>query len=169
VILLKYFEFLSSNNIKITRQIEDTFSRLKIQPVGNGYIDCITMKNCLEPFIKSLTEIGVVVFCVSWWCYVEPDNIDGCPHGMGGPIADYYPGWFSELQNDSYEVDEDRLKAIVNSNDKKELALLNQDTLKQINETLKKPFRYTPTEYIEGNNCVMPALWLLVPDDWKRE
>ncbi|SMF87871.1 hypothetical protein SAMN05661091_3982 [Paenibacillus uliginis N3/975] len=85
---------------------------------------------------------------------------------MGGPKSEYYDGWFSELQNDLYEVDKKSVDSIFY--DKELVSLTNSDTLKAIQDLLKEPFKYTPAEYIEGNKCVMPGLWLLVPDDWKR-
>ena len=33
----------------------------KIQPVGWGYIDCITVKENVSGFVKSLTELGIKV------------------------------------------------------------------------------------------------------------
>lgn len=128
----------------------------------------ILLMNKLDPFVNDLSSIGILISDVSWWCYVDPDQERGCPHGMGGPISDFYDGWFSELQNDMYEVDKEVVATIIDAYDKQLIARTNGFTANKIREILKEPFRYTPTEYIEENKCVVPALWLLVPDDWKR-
>jgi hypothetical protein len=87
---------------------------------------------------------------------------------MGGPKSEYYEGWFSELQNDLYEVDKEKVDSNMNFYDRQSVYSTNMQTIEGIQKMLKEPFRYTPTDYIQGNKCVMPSLWLLVPDAWKR-
>jgi len=165
-----YFDFLELNKNEITEKLEILLQKYKVQPVGNGYIDCIIMKENLEEFVEELTTLGIVISDVTWWCYVNPDDIDtGCPHGMGGPRSKHYKGWFSELQNKMYEVEEEIINTILESYNKGLIKLTNISTIDGINNLLREPFRYTPKEYIKGNKCVMPALWLLVPDDWRRQ
>jgi|GEM_PF-5176521 len=88
---------------------------------------------------------------------------------MGGPVSEYYNGWFSELQNEPYELEEETVKTLLKSYDRQLIGLINRDTLVKIKNILDTPFRYTPTEYILENKCVMPGLWLLVPDNWIRK
>ncbi|MWV43378.1 hypothetical protein GRF59_07000 [Paenibacillus sp. HJL G12] len=165
---MMYFEYLNTRKKQFVEQLEYSLKSYKVQPVGNGYIDCITMKDNMKLFINEVSTIGILISVVTWWCYVDPsNNLSGCPHGMGGPISKYYEGWFSELQNEAYEVDEERLSSIIHFYDKQHITLLNQDTMNRIEQILKEPFRYTPSEYIKENKCVIPGLWLLVPDDWK--
>lgn len=165
---MKYFEHLISNQKDIQNQIEQLLLKHKVQPVGYGYIDCIVMKNDLDSFVSDLSTIGILISDVTWWCYVKPNHNQGCPHGMGGPISDYYDGMFSELQNESYELTKEVVASIMERYDRALITRINECTTTKIGELLKVPFRYTPTEYIEENKCVMPALWLLVPDDWRR-
>lgn len=165
---MKYYDLLNSNKETFLDQIEHLLQRHKVQPVGNGYIDCILLKENLDQFINDISALGILISDVSWWCYVDPNQSLGCPHGMGGPKSEYYEGWFSELQNDMYEVDQGRIASVMESYDMNLISSINKQTINRIHEILKHPFRYTPSEYIEENKCVMPALWLLVPDDWKR-
>ncbi|WP_203364727.1 hypothetical protein [Bacillus sp. REN10] len=168
---MKYFDYLELNKNEFVTHLEHILTLYKVQPVGNGYIDCIVMKNDLKGFIKEITTLGILITDVSWWCYVKPTNDNEsteCPHGMGGPESEYYEGWFSELQNDFFEADVEKVNSIINSYDKHSIYSLNMQIIDEIKNMLNTPFRYTPTEYIEGNKCVMPGLWLLVPEDWKR-
>ncbi|MFD2614181.1 hypothetical protein [Paenibacillus gansuensis] len=165
---MKYFEYLDSNKRSLVEQIELIFTLYQVQPVGSGYIDCIIMRNNLKPFIDEISAIGVIISDVSWWCYFDPLNPKGCPHGMGGPKSEYYDGWFSELQNDMFEANKEKVDALINSYDKRCVKSTNMQTLEEIENTLKVPFRYTHSEYIPGNECVVTGIWLHVPDDWKR-
>ncbi len=167
---MRYYDYLESNKKEIVSQLEKLLTKYKVQPVGTGYIDCIVMKDNFEDFIKEITSLGILVSDVSWWCYVNTSDKGPteCPLGMGGPHSDYYDGWFSELQNELFETDEVKVNSIMNSYDKKSINSLNTQTIIGIKKMLNTPFRYTPTEYIEEIKCVMPGLWLLVPDQWER-
>lgn len=112
---MKYFDYLESNKKEIVTQLERLLTLYKVQPVGNGYIDCIVIKNNLDEFINEITALGILITDVSWWCYVNPTVKESteCPHGMGGPESRYYDGWFSELQNDPFEVDEESVNSIL--------------------------------------------------------
>lgn len=167
---MKYLDFFELNKKDIVKHLEFLMIKYRVEPVGYGYIDCIVMKDKLEEFIKEISNIGVLITTVSWWCYVDPKESihSGCPHGMGGPKSIYYEGWFSELQNPSYDVDEKIIDNILESFDKHWIYTVNMKTLDGIRKMLEKPFRYTSKDFIIGNKCVTPALWMLVPDDWKR-
>ncbi|TVY08346.1 hypothetical protein [Paenibacillus cremeus] len=116
---MKYFEYLEANKKNLVEQLERILTLYQVQPVGNGYIDCIVMRDNLKQFIQEITALGVLISDVSWWCYVEPLNSTGCPHGMGGPKSDYYDGWFSKLQNDLYEADKEKVNSLMNFFDKR--------------------------------------------------
>ncbi|WFA82699.1 hypothetical protein [Paenibacillus amylolyticus] len=166
---MKYFDYLRTYKEDIVKRLESSIHEYKVQPVGNGYIDCIVMKDNLRKFVKDLSTIGIFVSDVTWWCYVNPNNESSeCPHGMGGPVSEYYEGWFSELQNESYEVNKKETVSIMKNHDTQLIYSINDKTLDKIDTILKVPFCYTPTEYIEANKCVIPAVCLTVPDEWKR-
>jgi hypothetical protein len=167
---MKYIDYLSLNRKEIIERLENSINQNKVQPVGDGYIDCIVMKDNLKQFVNDISSIGIIISDVSWWCYVDPNyKNSGCPHGMGGPISDYYVGWFSELQNELYEANKDKIDSILYSYDNEAVNKINQETMFGIENILKEPLKYTPSEFIEENKCVMPGLWLFVPDDWKRQ
>ena len=106
-------DYLNSNRKYLTEQLERIFTLYKVEPIGNGYIDCIVMRDNLKQFVNEITALGVLISDVSWWCYVDPINPKGCPHGMGGPKSEYYEGWFSELQNEMYEADTEKVDALM--------------------------------------------------------
>lgn len=54
--------------------------------------------------------------------------------------------------------------SIMDTYDKDLVSRINEITANNIRKLLKEPFIYIPTEYFEENKCVVPALWLLVPD-----
>jgi len=116
---MKYLDVLEMNKVEIIERLEGLLIKHKVEPVGNGYIDCIVMKNNLEEFIICVSDLGILVPYASWWCYVDPsDSNNGCPHGMGGPQSIYYEGWFSELQNDLFSLDEQLIDSAMLSFDK---------------------------------------------------
>lgn len=166
---MQYYDYLNLHKQKIMDDLETLFRKHKVEPIGNGYIDCIIQKNNLKAFINEISSLGIIINTCSWWCYVNPNDINtGCPHGMGGPKSDYYERWYSELENDFCSIDEDGLNTALNLFNKEFVYLFNMKMLDRINKMLKTPFRYTPTEFIDGNKCVTPGLWILVPDDWER-
>jgi hypothetical protein len=167
---MRYFDYLESNKKEIVPQLEKLLIKHKVQPVGKGYIDFIVMKENFEDFIIEITSLGILITDASWWCYVNPSKKESteCPHGMGGPHSYYYEGWFRELQNDFYETDAETVNSIMNSYDKSSIYIINSQTINGIKKMLNTPFRYTPNDYIVENKCVMPGLWLHVPDEWER-
>jgi len=134
---MKYYDFLNASKESIVEQVEYSLQLHKVQPVGNGYIDCIVMKENLDQFVNDISSIGILISDVSWWCYVNPNQQSiGCPHGMGGPGSDFYDGWFSELQNDMYEADKARIESIISLFDKSLVQKLNKETVYRIRELL---------------------------------
>ncbi len=117
----------------------------KIQPVGWGYIDCIILKENVPGFIKSLTELGVKVTDITWWCHcmIAGNKAAGCPHGGGGPKSKYFYGWFSEM----YQIPNIKISD-------------NNEITKYVFNEWPKTKEYLP--------CLIPAFWLDVPDDWKN-
>ncbi|KON88533.1 hypothetical protein AF332_18085 [Sporosarcina globispora] len=78
---------------------------------------------------------------------------------MGGPISDYYDdGWFSETQIPMFLSFND-LENITLNRTVDDIKPINDIVLKYIKEDFPKS-----DFYIE---CLVPALWILVPDDWE--
>lgn len=78
--------------------IDKLLKSYKIQPVGYGTIDCITIENVI-PFLYKAKSNKLEINKFTWWCFVTDENIKkfGCPHGLGGPKSKYYEGYFSEM------------------------------------------------------------------------
>lgn len=93
VYLLKAIEQLISVNDKKIR-LDENMKKLSVQPVGNGYIDCICPFANVEPFINTMNKLNIKITGFTWWCLV----INGHePCGMGGPRNIYGSGWYSEI------------------------------------------------------------------------
>lgn len=117
----------------------------KIQPVGWGYIDCITIKENISGFVQALTELGIKVTDITWWCHcsIGGNKETSCPHGGGGPTSKYFDGYFSEM----YQIP--NIKIMDNS------------------EII--PFIYNEWPITKDFlPCLIPAFWLDVPDNWRN-
>lgn len=71
-----------------------SLDNLKIQPVGDGFIDLICPPEHIEAFIDLCNEHRMIIKGFTWWCHVTEGH-KAC--GMGGPKSEYYDGWFSEM------------------------------------------------------------------------
>lgn len=78
-----------------TAKLDRLFQDLHVQPVGNGYIDCICPMDHVPDFIRSISDLGIRITKFTWWCYVSEGHE---PCGMGGPINKFGPGWYSEIE-----------------------------------------------------------------------
>ena len=127
--------------------LDNLMEQYKVQPVGWGYIDCIVSWDNVFDFINDLSNMGVRISTLKWWCHCKDDNT-GCPHGMGGPVSRYYDGWFSEMW----------------------FKMLDFDNNDQVIAYLNSPEDETMNKWFENRlECFTPALWLDVPDDWRNE
>ena len=139
---------------------------------GTNYSDIIIPQNLIIKFINGLTNIGIVINSVSWWCNATDDNKTkyGCPHGYGGPMTTF--GWFSEMSHDFDEICEMESELFLSlDND------FRVETIKNINEKVvnhiltKQTTTYADGTYLtfKNNPCLTPGLDLFVPDNWTRE
>ncbi|HWO98530.1 MAG TPA: hypothetical protein VNM45_19820 [Bacillus sp. (in: firmicutes)] len=156
-----YLDDLKIKSKFIRNELELLLSKYKVQPVGSGYIDMITANELVEDFIEELTSNHLVIEGVTWWCHCTEKSKEmlGCPHGIGGPGSDYYDGWFSETQIPMF-LSSDGLEEITMDSSIDDIKSINDAVVKYIKEEFPKS-----NAYIE---CLVPALWLLVPDDWER-
>jgi len=126
-------------------ELDKLLSTFKVQPVGWGYIDCITTKENVPGFIRTLIDLGIKVTDITWWCHypMEGNKEKGCPHGGGGPKSIYFDGYFSEM----YQIPNIKIK--------------------DNNEIVPYIFNEWPAtkEYLP---CLIPAFWLDVPDNWRN-
>ena len=130
---------------EIKNKLDDLLLRYKVQPVGWGYIDCITIKENTSDFVNSLTKLGIGISELTWWCHcaVEGNKSTGCPHGGGGPRSKYFDGYFSEM----YQIP---IRCFSH----------NDEVLHFIISEWPANKDYLP--------CLVPAFWLNVPDDLRN-
>lgn len=118
------------------RAVDNLLKKYKVQPVGNGYIDCIIAENA-EDFIDELTALGITVTALTWWYFSKSGDENLPLLAMGGPKSVYYDGWFAEM-NVNYKTFDDGVG----------------------NEEVKRYLRYTAkAEPFYAENLV-PGLWL---------
>lgn len=158
---MDYLSYLRDESCEIQNKLKILLEKYKVQPAGHGYIDLIVGKELLEAFINELTNHNIIVAGVTWWCHctTESELLLGCPHGMGGPRSNYYQGWFSEVQNPMYEISKQVLDEINLSELHDNVKSINKQVLQYVREELNQN-----KSYLE---CLVPALWLYVPDEWK--
>lgn len=139
VYLLKAIEqFIPINDKKL--RLDENLKKLSVQPIGNGYIDCICPLANIAQFIDTMNEINIKITGFTWWCLV----IEGHePCGMGGPRDRHSPGWYSEIPMDSI------LKFSSNADIKNFL------------------FNDWPSSS-DYKPCFHPCFWLDVPSGWKN-
>jgi hypothetical protein len=164
VISLKYLESLRSNHEIIQSKIEVILESHKSQPVGSGYIDIISSLKFIEDLIIDLTNLGVAINGVTWWCLCSEDNMKryGCPHGLGGPKSAFSDGWFSEMGIDyeSFDISQETY-------DQFEYGKVWHKEIKSLNESVNNYI----FEFLKDDRCCecfMPSIWLHVPREWKR-
>jgi hypothetical protein len=156
-----YIEGLKSRCKTIQNVIELLCTKYKVQPVGNGYIDMIIENEFVDGFIEELTKSGFVVEGVSWWCHCTQDSQVklGCPHGLGGPKSEFFEGWFSETDIPMFEISSYDLSEINKISTYEKIKFINDKIVNSIKEFRKSD------NYME---CLVPALWILVPEEWER-
>lgn len=127
-------------------KLDQLLRKYQVQPVGFGYIDCITKKENVLGFVEDLSLLGIRITGITWWCYCKPEANPGigCPHGGGGPRSRYFDGWFSEM----YQY----MPTDIRSND---------EVVPYIFEIWPGDENYLP--------CLIPAFCLEVPEDWRSK
>lgn len=160
-------DYLSTIDKQKQIQLEKLIELYDIYVVGNGYVDLIIMKDKYSDFIDDLSEIGLMIEGISWWCNATDDNKSkyGCPHGYGGPMTKY--GWFSEMSHDYDDLENEILV----------VDIFSQDSVREINEKAKNIIKSKRTiTYADGsfltfkdNPCLTPGLCIYVPENWTRE
>ena len=130
-------------------KLDEVVNKLKIQPVGNGYIDLITHKSNIAEFITELNKLCIRIKGFTWWCYMNKAHME-LPHGMGGPQNRFGEGWYSEIQ----------LTDVIESGSEENCAENNNRYANYILEVYPKDKNY--------HSCYLPGFWLDVPDNWEN-
>ena len=162
---MTYLKSLRLNQLEKQKQIEDLLEKNKAQTVGHGYIDAITDFKHIESLISGLSQIGIAIDCVTWWCHCSEENkvLFGCPHGLGGPHSIHFDGWFSEIgiDNESFDIPSDTYQ-------KREQGKVSLEEIRAINDIALVYIRQF-TEAKRFSQCFKPAVWLHVPVEWRRD
>ncbi len=122
----------------------------KAQPVGFGYIDIIVKQENVRQLIENLVSSGIRISTITWWEYVDSFP-KSSRYGMGGPKSNFYDGWFSELCFGEDEINTNKKDDILKIIENKEIYFSDGEVV-----------RYNEQE------CLTPALWLEVPEEWKN-
>ncbi len=159
---MKYFTKLEQNKENIQEKIEELFNAYQVQEVDSGYINCITLTSNIEKLVEAISSLGILIYVITWWCHTtdESTKLYDCPHGLGGPLSHYYPGWFSETEMPAYEVEDKLLDIVDEEFDIDKITKLNQNALNYVFNDVKQHWFYS--------ECMQPAIWLYVPDEWIR-
>ena len=157
-----YISSLDQNRQQIQEQLDDLLKKYQGQPVGNGYIDIIVLRDKAREFINELTDLNLAVEAVSWWCHRTPENEKwlGCPHGMGGPMSIYHESAFSEITHEFNEIKEEAFAALKLDHSKEAVKLINQLAINIIEEKENQP---------NFTDCQTPGIWVRVPEGWIRK
>ncbi len=138
-----------SSKEKLDRLLE----QYKAQPVGIGYIDIIVSRDNYKSFAKSLIEGGFEIDAISWWEYIASLDAPNT-YGMGGPVSQFYPGWFAEtctaIDNVSFSGDP--------ANDLNSIIGLVENKVLGVSDGKQISFKETPS--------LTPAFWLKVDENW---
>lgn len=161
---MKYLEYLEAKREIKQSEIERLLEKYKTEPVGSGYIDIITPSEYIEYLIEGFTKMNIAVECVTWWCHCSDSNKKQycCPHGMGGPKSKYYDGWYSEMgfEFETFDIPTEEFQELNYDNELPNKIKTINDTIKSYVTDLSKARGYS--------ECLTPAFWLHVPDEWKR-
>jgi hypothetical protein len=158
-----YMAKLIAEQEHIQQAIEETLELYKVVPVGNGFVDLITVKQNFSGLIAKLTSLEIAVSEVSLWCHcVQPKGMFlGCPHGYGGPGNPFGRGWFSELCHSTFRVKDHGVNLDANDVSPNSLVRYCNELVSEYvgNGIQKEPFY---------SRCLTPGLGLHVPDGWIR-
>ncbi len=166
---LKYTSTLKQNQKVVQKKLDRLIDEYAGNPVGNGYIDIIILREKYIDFINGLTELNLAIECVGWWCRAIDENKKncGCPHGYGGPMTQF--GWFSEMCHDFDEINKDAIDNLESKYTSSNVKAINELAATIIKD--KRTMTYADGSYLtfQGNVCLTPGFWIRVPADWRRE
>jgi hypothetical protein len=161
---MSYISELKSAQSTKQKAIEDTLVKHQCQSVGQGYAEIITNYEVVHEVIEELTQIGIVVAGVAWWCHCTEENQEMlyCPHGLGGPENEFGDGWFSEMVGDEHYffLTDDELKTLELDND-------HTSNIQSFNEKISAYLDEFPT-HEHFISCFTPSIMLAVPEEWQR-
>jgi hypothetical protein len=164
--------YISSLDNQKQEQLDNLIEKYAVYSNDTVYGDIIVPRDNFVEFINCLTNIGVVINSIDWWCNATDENKNkyGCPHGYGGPMTKV--GWFSEMSHDFDDIckiesdlflslDTDFKTEVVKKINDKSIGLIQN----------KRTNTYVDGTFLtfKNNPCLTPGLDLYVPNDWEKK
>lgn len=157
---------------KKQKQLDELIAKYAVYSSGTAYGDIIVPRDSVVDFINGLTNIGITINSVNWWCNSTDENKNryACPHGYGGPMTRL--GWFSEMCHDFDEIsdfEQDLFLSLDKDFKPETVKIINDKTIKRIQN--KRTITYADGTFLtfQNNPCLTPGLDLHVPIDWKTK
>jgi hypothetical protein len=164
--------YISSWTCKKQQQLDELIAKYAVYSSDTTYGDIIVPRDSVVYFINSLTNIGVAINSINWWCNATDENKNkfGCPHGYGGPMTRV--GWFSEMCHDFDEIsgmEQDLFLSLDIDFKAETIKSINDKTIELIKN--KRTITYADGTFLtfQNNPCLTPGLDLYVPNDWKTK
>lgn len=161
--------YISTLDKHIQKQLDELISRIAVY-CNTGYDDIIIPRDSIFEFINGLTNIGVVIASINWWCNMTIQNMDqhGCPHGYSGPEtkAGRFSGMYNDV-DDIEEIEKDLFYSLLDNCKHQTIEKLNKIAL---NTILNKRIIIYPQGLsltFKQNPCLTPGFDLCVPENWK--
>lgn len=163
--------YISTLDKQKQEQLEVLIEKYAVYSSDTAYGDIIVPRDCFMEFINGLTDIGVAIDSILWWCNATEENKSkyGCPHGYGGPMTKV--GWFSEMVHEFDEIRElyqDLFLSLDNNFKAETLKKINDKAIELIQN--KRTITHADGTFLtfQDNLCLTPGLDLYVHNDWKR-
>lgn len=164
--------YISSLDIQKQRLLDELIVKYAVYSSDVTYGDIIIPRDNIVDFIQNLTNLGIVINALLWWCNATDENKDkyGCPHGYGGPVTRV--GWFCELGHvfdDICAIERDLFQSLDFDFKVENVKIINDKTIQLIQN--KKTSTYAEGTFLtyQNNPCLTPGFDLYVPNDWKRK
>jgi hypothetical protein len=162
--------YISSLDKQKQQQLDELIAKYAVYSSDATYGDIIIPRDSFVDFINRLTEIGVAINSMAWWCNATDENKNkfGCPHGYGGPMTRV--GWFSEMCQDFDEIstmEQDLFLSLDIDFKAETIKIINEKTIELIKN--KRTITYADGTFLtfQNNPCLTPGLDLYVPNNWK--
>ncbi|MGV3530213.1 MAG: hypothetical protein ACO1OO_15030 [Flavisolibacter sp.] len=152
------------------QQLDELIAKYAVYSSDTAYGDIIIARDNFVDFINGLTNIGVVINSVNWWCNATEENKSkyGCPHGYGGPMTSL--GWLSEMCHDFDEIsatEQNLFLSLDTDFNAETVKIINDKTIELIKN--KRTITYADGTFLtfKNNPCLTSGIDLYVPNDWK--
>jgi len=162
--------YISSLDKQKQQQLDELIAKHAVYSSDTAYGDIIVPRDSVFDFINALTDIGIAINSINWWCNATDENKSkfGCPHGYGGPMTRV--GWFSEMCHDFDEisaVEQDLFLSLDIDFKAETIKIINDKTIELIKN--KRTITYADGTFLtfQNNPCLTPGLDLYVHNDWK--